>query len=155
MENKILFENIIKWQIENSNLSPNCLREPIDTNSINEVEELIEEKFPSDLLELYSYSNGQTNDASIYVFFGLEFMSSQDIINYIGLSKSLIRGEVIKSNKSDSIIGEIVAFYIHELPPTSFFGLIKKWHKINAKIGGKYSFLPAEAGTLHTNDPYH
>jgi len=138
MKNKILFDNIIKWQIENSNLNSNCLKAPIEPNSINEIEKLLEEKFPDDLLELYSYSDGQIQDTSIYAFLGLEFMSSLDIINHIKLCKSLIKGELKKSNKSDSLIEEIKAFYILKAPPKSIFGFTKKWYKINAKIGVGY-----------------
>jgi cell wall assembly regulator SMI1 len=138
MKNKILFENIIKWQIENNDLNSNCLREPINANSIDEIEKLLGEKFPVDLLELYAYSDGQIHDTSIYAFLGLEFMDSLDIINHIKFCKSLIKGAFKKSNKSDALIEEIVAFYIQKSPPKSFLGFTKKWYKLNAKIGVDY-----------------
>ncbi|MEO1257593.1 MAG: SMI1/KNR4 family protein [Bacteroidota bacterium] len=111
------------------------MREPIDADSIDEIEKLLKEKFPDDLLELYTYSNGQIRDTSIYAFLGLEFMDSLEMINHIKFCKNLIKGTFKKSNKSASLIEEITAFYIQKTPPKSFLGFTKKWYKINAKFG--------------------
>ena len=138
MKNKALFENIINWQIENSNLSPNCLQVPINAHSINEIETLIKDKFPEDLLELYAYANGQIRDTTIYAFLGLEDMDSLDIIDHIKFCNRLIKGDFKKSNKSDALIQKIIAFYRKEAPPKSFLGFTKKWYKINAKCGVGY-----------------
>lgn len=135
MENKTLFENIIKWQVEHIGLRSNCLKGPVDAELVSRIEKLLGEAFPEDLLELYAYANGEVEDTSVYTFLGLTFMDSQQIIDHIHFCKRLIKGAYKASSSSEPIIKEIVAFYRKYTPLKSLFGFTKKWYKINAKLG--------------------
>ena len=135
MKNKALFENIINWQKENLSLGSRSLSKPVIVEEVEQVEKMIEESFPKDLLEIFEIANGQNNEAKKMSFLGLEYMNSQQIVNHLEFCNSLIKSEIQVSDKSDSLIEKITSFYISKAPKHSLLGLKKKWHKIEFKCG--------------------
>ncbi len=139
MKNKSLFQNIMKWQIENLNLDSKSLRKPIVGYEVQQIEQMIDESFPKDLLEIYEIGNGQNKETKKMSFLGLEFMSSQQIVKHLTFCNSLIKSKIQISDKSDSFIEKIASFYLSKAPKHSLFGLKKNWHKIEFKCGiGNY-----------------
>ena len=75
MKNKQLFENIIDWQIQNKKLKGKFLANPIKPEMVAEIEGLLNEKFPEDLLEIYRHTNGQNLKSNERMFLGLIVMN--------------------------------------------------------------------------------
>jgi len=139
MKNKALFENIINWQIENKKLDSKSLGNPIDMEEVTQIEKMIGESFPKDLLEIFEIANGQNNITKKMAFLGLEYMNTYQIIKHLEFCNSLIKSEIQISDKSDPFIDKIASFYLSKAPKHSLFGLKKSWHKLEFKCGiGNY-----------------
>lgn len=148
MKNKALFENIINWQIANLSLDSKSLSKPIVGDEVQQIEQMIEESFPKDLLEIYEIGNGQNKETKKMSFLGLEFMSSQQIVKHLEFCNSLIKSKIQISDRSDSFIEKIASFYLSKAPKHSLLGLKKNWHKIEFKCGignyeGPYLYINA------------
>jgi len=152
MKNKALFENIINWKIENLSLNSRSLSKPIAEDEVKLIEQMIEESFPKDLLEIYEIGNGQNKETKKMSFLGLEIMNSQQIINHLKFCNSLIKSEIQISDKSDQFIEKIASFYISKAPKHSLLGIKKNWYKIEFQCGiGNYEgpYLYVNANTTH------
>jgi len=152
MKNKALFENIINWQKENLGLDSGSLSNSIVQNEVNQIEQMIDESFPNDLLEIYEIGNGQNNKTNRMSFLGLEYMNIQQIIKHLEFCNSLIKSEIQISDRADSFIEKIASFYISKAPKHSLLGLKKNWYKIEFKCGiGNYEgpYLYANADTTN------
>ena len=135
MKNKQLFENILDWQIQNKKVKGDFLANPIMPEMVSEIEGLLNEKFPEDLLEIYRYTNGQNLKSKERMFLGLTFMNNTEILNQLKFSNSLIKSKFKPTSKSESLVKQIVKFYKKNAPKHSMFGLKKSWFKIEAQCG--------------------
>ena len=133
MKNKQLFENIIDWQIQNKKVKEKILTNPITTEMVSEIEELLNEEFPEDLLEIYRHTNGQNLKNQERMFLGLTLMNNTEILKQLKFSNSLIKSIFKPSPKS--LVTQIVKFYKKNAPKHSMFGLKKSWFKIEAQCG--------------------
>ena len=125
--------------MENLSLGSRSLGKPIIVEEVEEIEKMIDESFPEDLLEIFEKANGQNEKTKKMLFLGLEYMNSQQIIKHLEFCNSLIKSEIQVSDKSDSIINKIARFYISKAPKHSLLGLKKNWYKIEFKCGiGNY-----------------
>jgi len=152
MKNRALFENIINWQKKNLKLDNKSLSKPILSEEVKNIEELLGQQFPNDLLEIFEIANGQTLNSRQMGFLGLEYMNSQKIIKQLEFSNSLIKSEPQISEESEPYIDKIVSFYLSKAPKHSLFGLKKAWHKIEFKCGiGHYEgpYLYADSNTTN------
>lgn len=140
MKNKELFKNIINWQIQNKRLSDKSLESGIKPEMVAEIEETLNENFPEDLLEIYQYTNGRNSGSNEYIFLGLNFMNSFEILNQLRFCNSLIKSEFEPTEKSEPLVKKILKFYKQNAPKHPMFGLRKSWYKIEAQcgIGGHY-----------------
>jgi cell wall assembly regulator SMI1 len=150
MKNKQLFENIIDWQIQNKNLKGKFLADPIKSEMVAEIEGLLNEKFPEDLLEIYRHTNGQDLKSNYRIFLGLTLMNNTEILNQLKFANSLIKTNFKPTPNSEPLVKKIVEFYKRNAPKHSMFGLKKSWVKIEAQCGiGSYGgpYLYKEEGT--------
>lgn len=57
-------QEIIRVQEEQTKMKLGALNQPIDSNGIQEIEALLEEKLPNEIIALYEYANGQTDSGN-------------------------------------------------------------------------------------------
>lgn len=151
-------QEIIRVQEEQTKMKLGALNQPIDSNAIQEIEALLEEKLPKEIIALYEYANGQ-NDSANGIFFGEQFCNSEEIIRHLNFSRTLIKYEentIANPDQSDYLIKKIVAFYTKLAPKNSFFGLKKAWYKIEFQcglnsFGGPYLYK-SESTTAHNRE---
>ncbi|WP_051884678.1 SMI1/KNR4 family protein [Chryseobacterium luteum] len=126
------FQEIISLQKSHDEESPGILNPPISNSDIEEIEKLLEEKLPSEILELYCFANGQ-NDIGNGVLFGHSFCNSEEIIRQLQFSRSSIKPEtnsILNPEQSEHLIEEIIGFYVRYAPRNQLFGLQKSWYKM-------------------------
>ncbi|WP_051878474.1 SMI1/KNR4 family protein [Chryseobacterium sp. FH1] len=136
------FQNIISLQNSYDDEPSGILNPPIPSIDIEKIERLIEDKLPSEILELYGFANGQ-DDAGNGVFFGHSFCNSAEIIRHLQLSRKSLKpetAEVPDPKQSEPLIKEIIDFYVGYAPKNKLFGLQKSWHKM------KFSCSPQSSG---------
>jgi len=141
------FEELIQIQKNNSHELLGQLNSPISDKQIEQIETLAGEQLPEDFKQLYKYANGQEFNTK-GVLLGDEFVSAQEIIQHLEWSRNLIKPEVKTiphPEKSESLIKQIVDFYISKAPKHKLFGLQKSWYKIqfSCAVGsyeGPYSY---------------
>lgn len=131
------FEQIIKFQNNNSDEILKILNKPILQQEILEIEKLLGEKLNEEVLKLYHFANGQSDDNN-GIFFGEKFITSEEIINQLTINRSLVKPEnKIIPNKelSNSFLKKIVALYLDNIPKRKLFIFKKSWFKIEFKCG--------------------
>ncbi len=131
------FLEIINIQNSNKNDFISKLNNPISISEIQRIEELLEEKLPKEIIDIYSFANGQKENEN-GVFFNEEFCSSSKIIEQLEFSKTLINkgtNTITEPEKSEKLIKKIVDFYFNKVPKRTFLGIKKDWYKIEFQCG--------------------
>jgi len=127
------FQKIIDWHIEVSEEEVRSLRPQNQSQNIKRIENLLGEKIPPELLEIYNKYDGE-NDMGLGSFLGHSFMNLDEIIQQIQFSKTFIKPKnpiVEDSVVSNQILQSIIDLYISEIPQRKTFGIFKKsWHKL-------------------------
>ena len=131
------FQEIINIQRNNSDEPIGTLSNPISESNIEKIENLLEEKLPNEIKELYSLANGQNDDGN-GVLFGDEFCNADEIIRQLEFSRTLINSgtkTILNPEQSDKLLKQIVDFYVSKAPKHKLFGLQKSWHKMEFECG--------------------
>lgn len=137
MELKNKLEQIVRIQEEFSAEKPGPLNPPISQTQIQQLESLLEEPLPADLIQLYSFANGQSDDGH-GIFFGERFISAGEIASQLDFSRSLIRpekNEIRYPEQSTKLLKQIVDFYLAKAPGHHLPVGEKGWYKIVFKCG--------------------
>ena len=140
-------QEIINLQKIHDEESPGILNPPVINSDIEKIENLLEDKLPSEILELYFFANGQ-NDEGNGILFGHSFCNSEEIIRHLQFCRKSIKtetAEVLDPKQSEPFIKEIIDFYVGYAPKNKLFGLQKSWHKMEFSCstqssGGPYLY---------------
>jgi cell wall assembly regulator SMI1 len=126
------FQEILTFQKNNANEPIGNLNNPISNSDIEKIEQLLDEKLPIEIKELYTFANGQSNDGD-GVLFGHGFCTSEEIIRQLEFNQPLpdpSTNFIANPEQSAKLIQKIVDFYISQAPKHKLFGLIKSWYKL-------------------------
>lgn len=130
-------KEIVLIQNENSDINNSIFNDPIDEHRVQQIESLLGESLPGEFITLYRFADGQTSGAE-GILFGECFMNSGEIINQLQISQSLNKPKDKKveyNETSEKLLKKIVEFYISVCTRRSFFGIRKKWYKIEFDVG--------------------
>ncbi|WP_412476225.1 SMI1/KNR4 family protein [Flavobacterium sp. TBRC 19031] len=126
------FQKILAFQMDNKVDIIDALNNTISISQIDKIENLLKEKLPDDIIELYTYANGQKqNDKGI--FFDFSFCTADEIIKQLEFSKSLLNPkikDISNPEQSEKMIKKVVDLLISKAPKSKFFGLQKAWYSI-------------------------
>lgn len=145
------FDKIISWYAQVNEVETKQLTEQENIQKTREIEELINESFPKEILSLYEKYDGDTG-TGYGSFLGHSFIGLEEMKNSLEFSKSRIKPnkpEVPNPKASEGIIEKIINEVIRELPLKKKLGFLKpKWYKVEFEtgpgtIGGPY-FYPTE-----------
>lgn len=94
---------------------------PAAIEDLQQIEELLHESLPEEVRQLYLFANGEHEELDCEgLFFGEKFLTTQDIIQQIKESKSIIKSVnnlIVNPELSERILREIVDLifdYLHE-----------------------------------------
>jgi len=140
-------QDIVSLQKIHDGEPPGILSPPISNREIEEIEKLLEDKLPSEMLELYRFANGQ-DDAGNGVLFGHSFCNSEEIIRHLQFCRKSIKtetAEVLDPKQSEPLIKGIIDFYVGYAPKNKLFGVQKSWYKMEFSCstqssGGPYLY---------------
>jgi cell wall assembly regulator SMI1 len=142
MNIKQKLEKIAEWGNKNYEEGVNDFNKITDTISLHKIENLISEKLPKEIFDLYSEVNGQ-KDRHDGVLFGLQFLSTNEILEYLEFPLSLVKPlnrEIEKPDESNIILNKIVSCCIDSAPVNFMNKLFKKWKFICFKFSqGSFS----------------
>jgi len=130
-------QKIIDIQKKESKEPIGTLNSPISIMDIEKIELLLEEILPVDIKKLYSFANGQNSDGR-GILFGEQFCSSDEIIQQLEFSRTLIKRDtntIVNPNQSEKLVEQIVDFYVSKFPKHKLFGIKKSWYKIEFECG--------------------
>jgi len=149
------FETITDWFKDFTKGHVSELIEQNQITRIHDIENLIGEKIPSDVVDIFNKYDG--DDMSDFgSFLGYYFVTLNEIIQEFEYSNSMMKPEkpVVKDEKaSNKILQAIIDTYLSEVPQKKMFGIFKnKWHKLvfNCSFGGVSN--PVLYNTKQTDD---
>jgi len=131
------FLEIINIQKSNNKDLTSKFNNPISISEIQRIEELLDEKLPKEIIDIYSIANGQKENENGVIFVE-EFCNSSKIINNLEFSKTLTSkgtNSITNPEQSEKLIKKIVDFYFNKVPKRTFLGIKKDWYKIEFQCG--------------------
>ncbi len=126
------FREIISIYEKKSYRPIGTFNQPISSGAVEKIEHLLDEKLPSEIKELYSFANGQSNQGN-GVFFGEWFCSSDEIIQSLEFSRTLIKPEIktiANPKESENLLQQIVSFFTEKVSKYKSSRSQKLWHKV-------------------------
>ena len=112
------FETIIEWYSKNNPEETRKLISSGGKDKIREIEQLIDKKLPEEFTNLYSHCNGEEGPG-MGIFLGHSFLSLDEIIQVIELSKTFVKPEkrsVDNIIESQRLVKEIIDEFKKSLP---------------------------------------
>lgn len=131
------FQEIINIQKSNSDEPIGTLNNPISSNVIQKIENLLEEQLPTEIKELYSFADGQNDDGK-GILFSEHFCNTDEIVRHLEFSRTLIKLEnksIENPEQSANLINKIVEFYVSKATEYKLSGLQKSWYKMEFECG--------------------
>lgn len=145
------FEKIISWYAQLNEEDTKELAKQENIQKTREIEELMNESFPKEMLSLYEKYDGDTG-TGYGSFLGHSFIGLEEMKNSLEFAKSQVKPEqpeVPNPKASEAIIEKIIKTVVRELPLKKKLGFLKpKWYKVEFEtgpgtMGGPY-FYPTE-----------
>ena len=141
-------EHIADWTSENISRKTNKINQESGEFDFEKIEKLIDEKLPTDFIQIYKKFNGEKGNSD-GILFGLEFLTTKMIITELEFSLTLVKPKerkVINKTKSEHILNEISSLYFMSITNNDKKEIFsREWKKANFKCSsGSYSGISVE-----------
>ena len=138
-------QQIADWTAKQKAEKVNSPSTQLATELISQLEELIEDKLPAEIIELYSTFNGEEGK-DIGLLLGHQFMSLAEIMTTLQFSKDLVKPKhrhIPSPERSQQVLSRLAELFRASIPNQKRFGLFKKkWITAAFECGpGNYSGL--------------
>ena len=136
---------IANWTAEQRTRKVNSLSTQLTTALIPQLEELIEDTLPAEIITLYETYNGEAGDG-LGLLLGHQFLSLKEVIDTLQFSKGLVKPKnrfIPDPERSQQILTQVTDLFRSSIPAQNRFGLFrKKWTAASFECGpGNYSGL--------------
>ncbi|MEO5975559.1 MAG: SMI1/KNR4 family protein [Chryseolinea sp.] len=144
----IKFQTIVEWYSKNKPEETRTLIKQGNARKIAEVQQFIDKKLPEEFIELYASFNGEEGPG-MGIFLGHSFLSLEDIIQTIEISKTFVKPEnrlIDHPAESERMIKAIIGEYKKSLPKDT------PWYKFEFMCAPKTLQLPYFYPDQNTTD---